>query len=168
MVIFEPFDIHYAESRESEYYERCVLNFREDIFHSIMSDSDVHLLTERINGCVMRLSEEQTEEMYGYFSRVDEYSEHDGLFAKKLLYTAVFQLILKAIEYSDGNVKVTGNQVEPNIIKALKYIDKHYNENISLDNISEAAHMSKFYFCRKFHVTTGATVLEYSIAFKIN
>lgn len=161
MAIFKPFDIHYAESREADYYERYVLNFQEDVLNSILSESELHFLFEKINGCVIHLNEEQTAELCEYFKRTEEYSKQNGFFARKLLNTAVFQLILKTMEYTDGSLVVTGKQIEPNIIKALRYIDKHYTNNISLDDIAEKAHMSKFYFCRKFHSTTGATVLEY-------
>ncbi len=161
MVIFKPFDIHYAESREVDYYERYVLNFKEEELRSILSESEHHFLFEKINGCVIHLGEEQTETICDYFQRADEYSNQKSVFSKTLLQTAVFQLIVKAIEYTEGSLEVKGEQIEPNIIKALRYISKHYTENISLDDISEKAHMSKFYFCRKFHSTTGATVLEY-------
>lgn len=161
VAIFKPFDIHYTESREADYYERYVLNFGEHVLSSILSESELHFLLEKINGCVIHLDEEQTEKIYGYFLRADEYSKQNGFFAHKLLHTAVFQLILKTMEYTDGSIEVTGEQIEPNIIKALRYIDKHYTEHISLDDIAEVAHMSRFYFCRKFHSTTGATVLEY-------
>lgn len=79
---------------------------------------------------------------------------HDG-------YEIYFQLIIKAVEYTKGNIVVTGKKIEPGIIKAIKYIGEHYTENISLDDISQNVHISKFYFCRRFRVTTGATVLEY-------
>lgn len=161
MAIFKPFDIHYAESREVDYYERYVLNFQEDVLDSILSESELHFLLEKINGCVIHLNEEQTTKLLEHFRRTEEYSKQNGFFAHKLLNTAVFQLILKVVEYTEGSFEVTGKQIEPNIIKALRYIDKHYTENISLDDIAETAHMSKFYFCRKFHSTTGATVLEY-------
>lgn len=161
MAIFKPFDIHYAESRDADYYERYVLNFQEDVLSSILSESELHFLLEKINGCVIHLNEEQTAKLCEYFNRAEEYSKQNGFFARKLLNTAVFQLILKTMEYTEGSLAVTGKQIEPNIIKALRYIDKHYTNNISLDDIAQKAHMSKFYFCRKFHSTTGATVLEY-------
>lgn len=161
MAVFKPFDIHYAESREADYYERYVLNFQEDELNSILSESELHYLLEKIDGCVIHLNEKQTAQLCEYFRRVEEYSKQNGFFAGKLLTTAVFQLILKAMEYTDGSHAVTGKQIEPNIIKAIKYIDKHYTDDISLDHIAETVHMSKYYFCRKFHSTTGATVLEY-------
>lgn len=161
VAVIKPFELHCAESRDADYYERYVLNFREDVLSSVLSESELCFLLERINGCVIHLSEEQTVKLSEYFSRAEEYAKQSGFFSKKLLHTAVFQLVLKILEYTEGSPNVTGNQTEPNIIKALRYIDKHYTENISLDDIAQTVHMSKFYFCRKFHSTTGATVLEY-------
>lgn len=161
IVIFKPFDIHYAESREVDYYERYVLNFQESVLKSILNESELNLLLKKITGGVIHLSEEQTADICGYFYRIEECSRQNGFFSQKLLHTSVFQLIVKVLVYEDNNSEVKGKQIDPDIIKALKYINYHYKENISLDDIAETVHMSKFYFCRKFHSTTGATVLEY-------
>lgn len=161
MAVFEPFDIHYAESREVDYYERYVLNFQADVLSSVLSDSEMSLLLGKINSCVIHLNEEQIDELCGYFKRAEEYANKNGFLMHKLLCTSVLQLIVKVIAYTDKSIDVTEEKIAPQIITALRYIDKHYKENISLKDISDAAHMSKFYFCRKFHSTTGATALEY-------
>lgn len=161
MAVFKPFDIHYAESRESDYYERYVLNFHVDALSPILTNSEIYLLTEKINSCVIHLDEEQINELYGYFKRADECANQKGFLIRKLLCSSVLQLIIKVISYTDKSIDAEGEKIAPQIITALKYINKHYSENISLDDISNAAHMSKYYFCRKFHSTTGATVLEY-------
>lgn len=66
-----------------------------------------------------------------------------------------------AAECTENKEVREGHTIEPHIISALKYINKNYKENISLDDISQAVHMSKYYFCRNFHEATGATALEY-------
>lgn len=161
MAVFKPFDIHYAESRESDYYERYVLNFQTDTLASILTSSEIYLLTEKIKTCVIHLNEEQINELFGYFERAGEYADKEGFLMHKMLCSSVFQLIIKAVEYTDKSMDIEGEKIAPQIITALRYINKHYAENISLDDISAAAYMSKFYFCRKFHSTTGATALEY-------
>lgn len=161
MAIFKPFDIHYAESREVDYYERYVLNFQTDVLSSVLTDSEKYLLLGKINSCVIHLNEEQINELCGYFKRAEEYAKQGSFLMHKLLCTSVLQLIVKVIEYTDKSIDVTEEKISPQIITALRYIDKHYKESMSLDDISNAAHMSKFYFCRKFHSTTGATPLEY-------
>lgn len=161
LLILKPFDIHYAESREVEYYERYVLNFQPDALKCVLTNAEVYSLLEKIRSGVIHLTESETESLLGYFERADEYANHSGFLSHKLFCSSVLQLIIKAIGYTDESLEVTGEQIAPQIITALRYIDKHYKENISLDEISEAAHMSKYYFCRKFHQTTGATAIEY-------
>lgn len=162
MLILKPFDIHYAESRESEYYERYVLNFQSDVLNSVLSKEEAYiLLEEKLNQCVVHLSEEQTGELFEYYSRADEYTKQTGFLSGKLQSSAVLQLVVKALSYTDNNFALKGEKVSSQIIDALRYMNKHYKEIISLDDISEAAHMSKYYLCRKFRDVTGATVLEY-------
>ena len=45
--------------------------------------------------------------------------------------------------------------------KAVEYINRHISENISMDDICSAIHMSKYHFCRKFKKVTGLTVMDY-------
>ncbi|MCX7714228.1 MAG: AraC family transcriptional regulator [Clostridia bacterium] len=162
MVILKPFDIHYAESREVDYYERYVLNFQPDVLRKILTDEEVYfLLEEKIHPCVVHLSPSDTEDLSEFFRRTESYTKQKGFLTEKLLCTSVLQLIMKSITYIDESMNVTTNHLEPQIIAALSFIYKHYKENISLDEISDAAHMSKYYFCRKFHEVTGTTAFEY-------
>lgn len=162
IAIFKPFDIHYAESREVDYYERYVLNFQSDVLRSILTDEEIYfLLNEKIHSCVIHLSESDTKDFLEYFKRADSYSRQSGFLSKKLLCTAVLQLLMKVLTYSTESMEVTCEHIAPQIIAALNYIDKHYDENISLDKIADAVHMSKYYFSRKFREVTGATVFEY-------
>lgn len=162
MFILKPFNIHYSESREVEYYERYVLNFQADVLRSILTDEEIYLLLEeKIHPCVVHLSADDMEDMLECFRRVDSYAGRKGFLADKLLCSAVLQLIMKAIDHTDESPEVANERLAPQIIEALEYMKNHYKENISLDEISEAAHMSKYHFCRKFHLITGSTVLEY-------
>ena len=161
LVLFKPFDIHYTESREADYYERYVVNFQSDMLNTILTAAEQNILFDKISSCVIRLSESETNDIFGYFERVDEYAGRKGFLSEKLLSTAIFQLMSKAVEYTENKITNSGRQIDPQIIAALKYINENYNENISLDRLSDEVHMSKYYFCRKFHKTTGAAPLEY-------
>ena len=161
LVIFKPFDIHYFESRESDYYERYGLNFQLDKLSLILSNEEKHMLLEKLNPCVVRLTEERTQILYSYFKRTDSLMGKKGFLSEKLLYSSLLLLIAYAVECIDGSSITEGHTVAPQIISALQYINKHYAQDISLEDISVAAHMSKYYFCRQFHEATGATALEY-------
>ena len=161
LAIFAPFDIHYAESRESDYYERYVVNFRLEDMSKILDSGEFHLLKQKINPCVVHLTEDRTQKVFELITRVDEYYNRKGLFSDKLVYSAMLQLLVYVAECIDDETATDGEKISPQIIEVMKYINKHYAEDLNLDNISDIACMSKYHLCRKFKEATGATLLQY-------
>lgn len=161
LVIFKPFDIHYTESRDSNYYERYVVNFHADSLACILTKGEIRLLFETLDSCVMHLNPEEALDVFGCFQKIESYSKKKGLLSEKLLYSAVFQLIMLLSSLPKTSRITSGQDVPEEIVTALQYIDQHYKENIDLDAISDILHMSKYHFCRLFHNTTGATFLQY-------
>lgn len=51
--------------------------------------------------------------------------------------------------------------------KAVEYIKNHVHEDIRIDSICEAIHVSKYYFCKKFKQATGLTVMNYILNIRI-
>ncbi len=51
--------------------------------------------------------------------------------------------------------------------KAVEYINSHIHEDITIDSICAAIHVSKHYFCRKFKQSTGLTVMNYILKTRI-
>ncbi|MDP4133242.1 MAG: AraC family transcriptional regulator [Bacillota bacterium] len=47
------------------------------------------------------------------------------------------------------------------ISQSIDYIIQHLNENISVDDVANYFHFSKFYFCRSFKAVTGESVYEF-------
>lgn len=161
LVIFNPFDLHYTESRESNYYERYVLNFHEDRLACILTKGEIELLFKSLASCVIHLNQEQLQEVYDYLQKIEAFSRKKGLLGEKLLYSAVFQLIMILAELAKTAQMTTRQEVPEEIVTALQYINQHYSENIDLSVTSAYVHMSKYHFCRLFHETTGATFLQY-------
>ena len=161
LAIFAPFDIHYAQSRESDYYERYVVNFRLEVMSKILDSGEIHLLKQKINPCVVHLTEDRTQKVFELIKRVDEYNKRQGLLSDKLVYSAMLQLLVYITECIDDETATDGEKISPQIISVMKYINKHYAEDLNLDNISDIACMSKYHLCRKFKEATGATLLQY-------
>lgn len=51
--------------------------------------------------------------------------------------------------------------------KAIDYINANIGENLSMDTICDAVHISKYHFCRKFKAVTGNTVMDYILKTRI-
>ncbi len=161
MAVFKPFEIHYAESRESDFYERYVINFRLEALSPLLSGNELHVLEEKLNSCVIDLTEEQTVLLCRLFKQADECSGLKGFLSEKLLLSAVLLLVMYAAGLSEGAETLSGGTADPQIVSVLKYINEHYRSVVMLDDLSDKVGISKFYLCRRFHEVTGATVMEY-------
>jgi len=49
----------------------------------------------------------------------------------------------------------------PGITRARHHIESHYTDDLTLGEVAEAAHMSRFYFCKYFKKATGLNFNEY-------
>ncbi len=161
LYILRPFVIHYTESREFDYYERYVLNLSLDTLSFFLSENEQRLLSEKLDSCIIHLNPEQLNALLHEFNRIHSLSTKNGFLAGKQLYTAAFQLLMHVKELAEITESVTTENVQDEVVSAIHYINKHYNEQISLEEIAEMVHLSKYHFCRLFHAATGATFLDY-------
>ena len=160
VAILKPFDIHYGESQDSGFYERYVINFKEDIFSKILSEEERYMLGKKICSCLIHLSEEQASKLKSYIAAIEEYSQKSGFLAEKLLASSVLQMLMFLISFIDQNWNLEKATMMP-IVEVLKYIDRNYQEAITLDKMAKIAHMSKYHFCRTFRSVTGETAVHY-------
>jgi AraC-like DNA-binding protein len=61
-------------------------------------------------------------------------------------------------------------QKEPHtsVVKARHYIETHYTEKISLNDLAEEAHLSKYHLLRLFKQETGLAPLTYQLHLRLN
>lgn len=164
LYILKPFEIHYTESRGSDYYERYVINLPASFLYTLLTEGETRLLLDKLESCVLHLSPEQAAEALGCFQRAEQFRRKTGFLAGKLLCSSIFQLLMFLTELTEkaGLPDILeGKSIQPEIVKAIHYINRHYQENLSLEGAAELVHLSRYHFCRLFHETTGATFLEY-------
>ena len=76
---------------------------------------------------------------------------------------ACIELLILLNENATDTVFPTLGMVQ----KAVEYINNHIHEDIRIDSICEAIHVSKYYFCKKFKQSTGITVMNYILKTRI-
>ena len=74
-----------------------------------------------------------------------------------ILYSCILRLFAYLFNFMNKTEFVPENE----ITKAIEYINTHISEQITIDDICDVIHMSKYYFCRKFKSITGTTVMNY-------
>ena len=58
-------------------------------------------------------------------------------------------------------VEAAGRNENKPVLEAKKYIDEHYQENLSLDILADLIHMNAYYFSSYFKKNTGMNFKEY-------
>lgn len=160
IALFKPFELHYAESRDSDMYERYVINFSASLLSPLLTPSEILLLFEKLGSGVIHLSEENSKRTFEYFEAIEKYLSQKGFLSER---SAVCELLQFLVFISNNSVESTHGRSEasPQIVSAIRFIGKHYKESLMLDDICAAAKMSKYHFSRVFKEATGATVMEY-------
>ncbi len=161
LVILKPFEIHYTQHHGPACYERYVMNFSLEPLSFLLTPLELRILTDRLVSCVKHLDESQTVMLLDYFTKVDFFYNRKGLFADKLLYSALFQLLMMIIALSETTELVTTKIISPEIVTVIHHLNEHYDEFIDLDTLSEMVHLSKYHLSRQFRKMTGATLMDY-------
>lgn len=104
------------------------------------------------------------------------YRIHDLYVNKdKHAYLSITACILEILQYMLANFKVpmykvrqisSRNQKQVNDV--LSYIHEHYQDDISLQKISDFFHMSNEYFSRQFHHYVGKTFRDYLSSYRMH
>lgn len=67
-----------------------------------------------------------------------------------------------------GTAKEERSEIKHSLANTITYINEHFSEPISLDDLAADASLSPFYFTRMFTKETGMTPHQYIIATRIN
>lgn len=96
---------------------------------------------------------------------LEEYSNAEAFF-EDILHLQILELLLTfAREYAKSPVHETSenfyDKYKTLVEKAIHYIDEHYNEQLTLDEMCRISTVSKTYFCYLFKMLTQQTFIEY-------
>ncbi len=163
IAIILPFKIHSLETPvHSKLYILKILGSNPDfsafdLYNCVISpDSEKYRC---INGCIYRLIEENT------------LKDSDPL--KKLALRSATDTLLLSIARLPDISRVTKDNIiaqsrDIELLKTInKYLQQHYNENVSLEDAANACHMSMYYFAHLFKKATGTTFLSYLNEFRL-
>jgi AraC-like DNA-binding protein len=97
-----------------------------------------------------------------FFDALDRYPHRDD-YQDALIASGFTRLLIDLNENATDSVYSASGIVQ----KAVEYINSHICDDIRIDSICSAIHVSKYYFCKKFKQATGLTVMEYILKTRI-
>lgn len=152
--------------RLSQSHERILVNFRTEAFGGILPGREEEL--DRLFGRfpVMRLTAEEQNLIQPILSRMlaerkqqeSGYEEYCRLLLCELLLT-----LLRLAQYRPGHggEAEAGKRPYREISEVARYINAHYEENLSLSGLADRFHLSAYYLSHIFPRVTGLTLVAY-------
>jgi len=173
ILMIGPGEVHFF-LKETESSNRAVIQFRMSIYDAFLSGSkdsrtirpmfshskyltpgtEIHSLLEKQ---ILELINENTAAKEGY-----------KLILKARLYDLA-GILIRYLPKGEYSADAESHQVErlSKLDKVFQHVDKYYQANIDLQEISKVAGFSKYYFTRFFKENTGMTFVDYLNNFRI-
>lgn len=105
-----------------------------------------------------------------YFTALCSYNYTTDLFVQMeacfVIHQIIHELLVVTHEIEEARLLTPVQQTIVNT--ALKYIDEHYKDELSVDIICQKVNFSKFYFCKIFKEHTGKTLYQYLTEYRLN
>ncbi len=95
---------------------------------------------------------------------INEYSsqkDYKNVKIYSLIYELIYIMIDKLLVKREGTVKIRNSKDNQKILNITNFIDKHYNDNISITQIAEHFKWSYGYLSKYFKEHVGITIKEY-------
>lgn len=153
--------IDYIKSAKYKAFDNFVdlINMLKPLKIGVIKDRILELLV--ISCYAAKLNGPNENEFISYSKFAEELKNIDEEYVFDWAYSR-FMYIIKAVKGLDNKM------VSPIIRNAVIYLEKHYNEDISLDDISKHVSVSRTYFSKLFKEEMGCSYVDWVTDFRIN
>lgn len=134
----------------------------EKVLRLFPESLDMHVRFSPDTLAYAQTSPAQTQQIEALFGELQEYQGRE-CYHDALLTGSYIRLLVYLNENATDAVYPASGMVQ----KAIAYINSHIHEDVCIDGICRAIHVSKYYFCKKFKQATGLTVMNYILKTRI-
>lgn len=188
IIIMNGMTLHRANPFPTMPYIRSVIEFSAEWIHPILNRLNVPELLNpfnKLNNMMFRCEDKKLlREIEGQIGMIAQLSSEKpnnltNINERKLncrlkeaeIAVILIQLLIeiyKLSKFSVTNMSSFESEKESHVNRIKSWIDQHFTSNISLDDVSENLHISKYYMSRIFKEVTGYTVMQYLMSRRMN
>ncbi len=158
-----PYIYHRTVPASDKVYESILIKF-SPLFVKPLTDRFGEQLLDRIYAHpTNRFAADMQAVVYGYFTRLLEIYDNASPYRDFRLQCVLCELLLAIDEYrlpEDGSSSHATPLTLP-IMEAVYYMESHYAEQLTIEEVAEAAGYSAAYFSRLFQSQLGKSYSEY-------
>lgn len=161
ILLFSPYIMHFSYGEKDVPFRRILLYFHRD---AIDSPDLLNSLDSR-NGMYRPTSQERTF-LHQLLNQLLEEQSRPGPFQDGCMHALLNLFLYQLIRVSP--VPAAQNRKGQNRIgQIIQYIHSHYDEDLSLDQLSQRFYISPYHLCREFKQYTNSTLVQYINATRI-
>lgn len=160
--------IHYIQSDKDDilYFKSLVFNL--NIIYSYLGDAcQVELVDPLVNNkfeiksVLKKENKHYSQFLRIYLNIIEVYCKKEKYFYIKVkgLFFELFYEMFKADVIRNVDISKTRKTSKMKVI--LDYIDNHYYENMTINNLAQMMHYNEYYFMKIFKQYTGKTFISY-------
>lgn len=162
VIIFNPEDPHSCEQVDGRTLDYRCINVQPEVMgHYVQEITGKHYLP-RFTQAVLFQSELASPLHDLHQMLLDEQAD----FQKEELFLFLLEQLLR--EYSDAGTPVPAQELTTEIKMICQYIEGHYSENITLNQLTELTGLSKYHLLRLFTKQKGISPYRYLETIRIN
>lgn len=127
------------------------------IFEAMHSEQIFHSLFYPQEGRCFYLTHGQAQEVDRMFQNMkkDDYLETEQYHVK------IIAAIMNIFSICCQTTELAIPDEDDKLTQVMQYLRLHFSEQLSVEKVSESAHMSKYYLCHLFRQKTGLTLMQY-------
>jgi len=173
LIVMHGMTLHMPNPDRRVPYVRSMIHFHPEFVHEFMHRSlTVPLLKpfEELRNYRIQVgprreeAEEKLAEMAKWYASNEEHAYERFLLRFIDFLYLVNELCRKPMDTADA----LGSERERHVQRVIDYIEAHYAEDLTMDDLEQNLHLSKHYLSRVFKEWTGTTVFQYVYHRRIN
>lgn len=156
---------HRPDLEEDSPYERIIIYIDPDFLQkSSTADCDLHALFSAQRTPVLRLKEAERKKIFALTAALEKELSGEGFGRELLCAGALLRLLVQIGRAQQQAGSLNPGPVvpeDPRVVEWMRYLDRHFSEDLNMDALAEHFFISKFHMMRLFRMETGFTIHTY-------
>lgn len=162
VALMPPFVYHRTLSEYDEPYERIMIKFSFKYVEPFIREMGQHTFNRLYEAPVYHFSPKSQDKLKKMFFEIYEEYRKETPYKEFLLQGMLFRLFITVLEeHIPAETTIHPLPLTQPVINAIVYMENHYKEQPSMEEVARHAGFSPGYFSRLFHAQLGTTYNAY-------
>jgi len=167
LLLMHGMTLHRANVDPSVLYHRCTIHFDPHYFKNVIQPSfapDLLLPFKKLQNVRLQMKGERRTEIEALLHKLEQLHLTNTAVAKQRVQAVFLELMIivnELCERSLLSIPALPSAKAQHVQSIMTYIEEQYSEDITLEKMQAALHLSKFYLAKTFKEVTGITIFQY-------